>query len=151
MIGFFLMIRRTPKSTRTDPPFPYPTLFRSFTRSPAEYAENVPSITEPVVIPGDGPGPGFGETVPMNTANGTAHGEYKVPGGKLVVVDLSIVDGRMTAVQVSGDFFLEPACALDAIDAALAGLPADTGVSALPDAVGATPDRETERLGGRQR
>src|SRR3546814_15494803 len=62
----------------------------------------------------------------MNTANGTVHGEYKVPGGKLVVVDLSIVDGRMTAVQVSGDFFLEPASALDAIDAELEGLPADT-------------------------
>src|SRR3546814_1916531 len=67
----------------------------------------------------------------MNTANGTVHGEYKVPGGKLVVVDLSIVDGRMTAVQVSGDFFLEPASALDAIDAALEGLPADTGEAAL--------------------
>src|SRR3546814_2194771 len=26
---FFLMIRRPPRSTRTDPLFPYPTLFRS--------------------------------------------------------------------------------------------------------------------------
>src|SRR3546814_6279715 len=74
----------------------------------------------------------------MNTANGPVHGEYKVPGGKLVVVDLSIVDGRMTAVQVSGDFFLEPASALDAIDAALEGLPADTGEAALAAAVTAT-------------
>src|SRR3546814_17725968 len=74
----------------------------------------------------------------MNTANGTVHGEYKVPGGKLVVVDLSIVDGRMTAVQVSGDFFLEPARALDAIDAALEGLPADTGGAAPAAAVTAT-------------
>src|SRR3546814_13166218 len=40
---------------------------RGFTRSPAEYAETVPSITEPVAIPGDGPGPGFGETVPMRS------------------------------------------------------------------------------------
>src|SRR3546814_4923378 len=32
---FFLMIRRPPRSTRTDTLFPYPTLFRSF-RSPAE-------------------------------------------------------------------------------------------------------------------
>src|SRR3546814_5529792 len=83
----------------------------------------------------------------MNTANGTAHGEYKVPGGKLVVVDLSIVDGRMTAVQVSGDFFLEPASALDAIDAALEGLPADTGEAALAAAVTATLDRETQLFG----
>src|SRR3546814_18557828 len=83
----------------------------------------------------------------MNTANGTAHGEYKVPGGKLVVVDLSIVDGRMTAVQVSGDFFLEPASALDAIDAALEGLPAATGAAALAAAVTATLDREAQLLG----
>src|SRR3546814_4744062 len=78
-------------------------------------------------------------------SEGTAHGEYKVPGGKLVVVELSIVDGRMTAVQVSGDFFLEPASALDAIDAALEGLPADTGEAALAAAVTATLDRETQR------
>src|SRR3546814_20889169 len=28
-VFFFLMIRRPPRSTRTDPLFPYPTLFRS--------------------------------------------------------------------------------------------------------------------------
>src|SRR3546814_21049048 len=83
----------------------------------------------------------------MNTANGPVHGEYKVPGGKLVVVDLSIVDGRMTAVQVSGVFFLEPASALDALDAALEGLPADTGEAALAAAVTAHLDRGTQLLG----
>ncbi|MGY0612162.1 biotin--protein ligase [Luteimonas sp. A501] len=71
----------------------------------------------------------------MDTTGNTAHGEYKVPGGKLVVVDLAIVDGRMAAVQVSGDFFLEPASALDAIDAALEGQPIDTGEAALAAAV----------------
>ncbi len=70
----------------------------------------------------------------MDTVN-TAHGEYKVPGGKLVVVDLAVVDGRMTAVQVSGDFFLEPASALAAIDAALEGRPVETGEAALAAAV----------------
>jgi lipoate-protein ligase A len=55
------------------------------------------------------------------------HGEYKVPGGKLVVVDLEVADGAIDAVRVSGDFFLEPDSALDAIDAALRGLPADAG------------------------
>src|SRR3546814_8745866 len=29
LVFFFLMIRRPPRSTRTDTPFPYPTLFRS--------------------------------------------------------------------------------------------------------------------------
>src|SRR5690606_3609032 len=83
----------------------------------------------------------------MDTANGAAHGEYKVPGGKLVVVDLSIADGRMTAVQVSGDFFLEPASALDAIDAALEGLPVDTGEAALAAAVAAALEEETAMFG----
>lgn len=54
------------------------------------------------------------------------HGEYKVPGGKLVVVDLAVADDRLSAVQVSGDFFLEPDSALDTINAALLGLPIDS-------------------------
>lgn len=65
----------------------------------------------------------------------TAHGEYKVPGGKLVVVDLDIIDGRMAAVRVSGDFFLEPASALDTIDAAIEGLPVGTDEATLAAAV----------------
>ena len=53
------------------------------------------------------------------------HGEYKVPGGKLVVVDLDIDAGRLANVQVSGDFFLHPDSVLATINAALEGLPAD--------------------------
>ena len=63
------------------------------------------------------------------------HGEYKVPGGKLVVVDLAVVDGHLAQVQVSGDFFLEPDSALDTIDAALHGLPADANEALLAAAV----------------
>lgn len=51
------------------------------------------------------------------------HGEYKMPGGKLVVVDLDVRDGRLADVQLSGDFFLEPDSALDAINRALEGQP----------------------------
>lgn len=65
------------------------------------------------------------------------HGEYKIPGGKLVVVDLAVRDGRLADVQVSGDFFLEPDSALDTIDAALCGLPAASDVHALAAAVNA--------------
>ncbi|MCU1542749.1 MAG: lipoate--protein ligase family protein [Microbacteriaceae bacterium] len=54
------------------------------------------------------------------------HGEFKVPGGKLVVVDLEIVDNRIAGFRLAGDFFLEPDSALDAIDAAVNGLPGDT-------------------------
>ena len=63
------------------------------------------------------------------------HGEYKVPGGKLVVVDLAVVDGHLAQVRVSGDFFLEPDSALDAIDAALHGLPIDANEALLAAAV----------------
>jgi len=63
------------------------------------------------------------------------HGEYKIPGGKLVVVDLAVRDGRLADVRVSGDFFLEPDGALDTIDAALSGLPEHSDVQALATAV----------------
>lgn len=63
------------------------------------------------------------------------HGEYKVPGGKLVVVDFTVIDGRFTGMQVSGDFFLEPDSTLDRIDAALEGLSIDTDQAALAAAV----------------
>jgi lipoate---protein ligase len=52
----------------------------------------------------------------------TRHGEYKVPGGKLVAVDFQILDGRLSDVRISGDFFLDPDEALAVIDAALEGL-----------------------------
>ena len=59
------------------------------------------------------------------------HGEFKVPSGKLVVVDLEVEDGRLSQVQVSGDFFLEPDEALAAIDQALIGAPADATAEQL--------------------
>ena len=63
------------------------------------------------------------------------HGEYKSPGGKLVVVDPNVVDGRLSGVEVSGDFFLEPPDALDDIIAALEGAPADADEPALTDLI----------------
>jgi lipoate---protein ligase len=51
------------------------------------------------------------------------HGEYKVPGGKLVVADLEVIDDVVRQARISGDFFLEPDDALERIDGALAGMP----------------------------
>ncbi|MFI6089631.1 biotin/lipoate A/B protein ligase family protein [Streptomyces sp. NPDC051218] len=59
------------------------------------------------------------------------HGEYKVPGGKLVVVDLEVEDGALRHVRVAGDFFLEPDEAFDALSHALEGAPADTDATGL--------------------
>ena len=55
------------------------------------------------------------------------HGEYKMPGGKLIVADLELRNGKLTGVRISGDFFLEPDSALTLIDVALEGLPANAG------------------------
>ncbi|GGU79858.1 lipoate--protein ligase A [Streptomyces albospinus] len=59
------------------------------------------------------------------------HGEYKVPGGKLVVVDLDVEDAYLRNVRVAGDFFLEPDEALLLINAALEGAPAGTDTAGL--------------------
>ncbi|MFD8392609.1 biotin/lipoate A/B protein ligase family protein [Streptomyces sp. NPDC059680] len=59
------------------------------------------------------------------------HGEYKVPGGKLVVVDTDVEEGVLRHVRVAGDFFLEPDEALDAVNRALEGAPADTDATDL--------------------
>jgi lipoate-protein ligase A len=63
------------------------------------------------------------------------HGEYKVPAGKLVVVDLEVVDDRLAEVVVSGDFFLEPDEALPVIAGALVGAPVQSTVRGLTDLV----------------
>ncbi|OIK23807.1 lipoate--protein ligase family protein [Streptomyces malaysiense] len=59
------------------------------------------------------------------------HGEYKVPGGKLVVVDVETDGGVLRAVRVAGDFFLEPDEALDAVNGALEGAPEGTDATGL--------------------
>lgn len=75
------------------------------------------------------------------------HGEFKVPGGKLVVVDLSVADGRLTNVRVSGDFFLEPDEALAAIDAALTDLPVESDAKTIAATVTAALPEGTTMLG----
>ncbi len=63
------------------------------------------------------------------------HGEYKVPGGKLVVVDLDVVDERITNFRLAGDFFLDPDDALEDINAAVNGLPISSDSAAIAAAV----------------
>lgn len=49
------------------------------------------------------------------------HFEIKVPHGKLVVVDVTVEEGHITGAQVSGDFFLEPDEAYEALGPSLEG------------------------------
>lgn len=68
-------------------------------------------------------------------------GEYKVPGGKLVAVDVEADEDRINQAFVSGDFFLEPDEALDDINEALTGLPSNASVAHIAEAI-------TDRLDG---
>ena len=63
------------------------------------------------------------------------HGEYKVSGGKLVVVDLDVINGRLADVSLGGDFFLEPDEALADINGALEGLPAESSAADIAAAI----------------
>jgi lipoate-protein ligase A len=75
------------------------------------------------------------------------HGEYKVPGGKLVVVDCTIADGRIVAAEVTGDFFLYPDDALAAIAASLTGLPATSSEAAIAARIRAATGPDVTFLG----
>jgi lipoate-protein ligase A len=75
------------------------------------------------------------------------HGEYKVPGGKLVVADLEVVDDVIRRAQVSGDFFLEPDDALERINGALAGLSTGTPAAQLAARVRAVLGDGVEMIG----
>ncbi|MFD2838973.1 biotin/lipoate A/B protein ligase family protein [Populibacterium corticicola] len=68
--------------------------------------------------------------------------EYKVPGGKLVAIDLDVVDGKLKNVALSGDFFLEPDEAIITLNQAVEGLGADASFAEIRKAVedALTPD-----------
>ncbi|MFV0429243.1 MAG: biotin/lipoate A/B protein ligase family protein [Arachnia sp.] len=75
------------------------------------------------------------------------HGEYKVPGGKLVTVDVEVADGILDWASVAGDFFLEPDEALEAISAALVGRSATDTVGELAEAVTAALPADAQLFG----
>lgn len=58
----------------------------------------------------------------------------KVPDGKLVQVTVT-ADDRIDAVQITGDFFLQPPEALEDLEAAIEGHPVDVDVETLRDAI----------------
>ena len=82
-----------------------------------------------------------------DTHAGARHGEYKIPQGKLVAVDLCVVGGRLRDVHLSGDFFLEPPDTLEAINAALEGLPREAISQQLQQAVRAALGPDVQMYG----
>jgi hypothetical protein len=75
------------------------------------------------------------------------HGEYKVPGGKLVVADVTVTSGKLDLVRISGDFFLEPPEALTDINAALRGQHTDASEIELALAIATALPPRTEMFG----
>lgn len=75
------------------------------------------------------------------------HGEYKVPGGKLVVADVETAQGHITNAQISGDFFLEPEEALQPLCAALTGQNIEATVQDLANAIKAALPTDAQLFG----
>ena len=74
------------------------------------------------------------------------HFEVKVSGGKLVVADLTDDGSTITDAKISGDFFLEPEEAYDAINGALVGASVTESADDLKKRI----DGALARLGGSQ-
>ena len=75
------------------------------------------------------------------------HGEYKVPGGKLVKVDFTLASHELTDVVVSGDFFLYPEETLEDIRASLEGLDSATDEAGIAARIRQRIDSGVELLG----
>ena len=75
------------------------------------------------------------------------HGEFKVPGGKLVVVDLDVVEGKIANFRLAGDFFLEPDDALEAINSAVNGLSSQSDAATIAKAVTAALPKDAVLFG----
>ncbi len=70
----------------------------------------------------------------------------KVPGGKLLRLKCGLNEGRITAPQLSGDFFLMPPEKIAALEEALEGFPVDS--TDLKDVLDYVVERERIRLSG---
>lgn len=75
------------------------------------------------------------------------HGEYKTPGGKLVVVDFDVIEGRLRNVTISGDFFLYPEEEFSALTNALDGVDADLDDESFAERIRMDLQPGTELLG----
>ena len=59
--------------------------------------------------------------------------EYKVPGGKLLRVKLEVEAGKITFLQLTGDFFMQPETDLEELEVQLIGSP--VGFATIESAV----------------
>ncbi len=76
-----------------------------------------------------------------------SRGEFKTPGGKLIAVELDVVDGELRDVVVTGDFFLYPEEALPILGGALEKSPATLGEAGYAARVQTALDAGAELVG----
>src|SRR3546814_4250807 len=125
VLCFFLIIRRTPRSTRTDTLFPYTTLFRSWGSpaqtapsssvklevSPPDYRQNCQHACFPspnLLIPRSWKGPGLGEgrrimNGDSSTPIGHQYALAMLDGGEEKVRSVALAAGP----QLTMDAFLQ--------------------------------------------
>src|SRR5690606_11374166 len=77
----------------------------------------------------------------------STHGEFKVPGGKLVVVDFDVAHGRIKDFRLSGAFFLEPDEALECINGAVEGMDPNGTIEDFAVAIQKALPKEVHLLG----
>ncbi len=72
------------------------------------------------------------------------HVDYKVPGGKLIRIDIVLEGMMIKRIMITGDFFIHPEGALERIEEALAG----TEVTEADGVIGNAVSRESAMLVG---
>src|SRR3546814_14208816 len=92
IVSFFLMIRRPPRSTRTDTLFPYTTLFRSHRQQPAAGAGDADRPPGRLAAPGRGARPpGAAQRLPA-PGHGAFPRRRRRDGPQAVLEPLSLSD-----------------------------------------------------------
>jgi lipoate---protein ligase len=85
----------------------------------------------------------------MKATSGPLSADYKVPGGKLLRVQLTLdatqAPPAIVTLRIHGDFFMHPEEAIEELEARLTGLPCE--VEALRPAVQAFFDSDVQVLG----
>src|SRR3546814_1313314 len=134
------MIRRPPRSTRTDTRFPYPTLCRS-KKTVAEKAET--RENDDTSAPGGGNGPAPANEATQNGSEKTANSVASETAPKPAATPATISDAAKEVAKTVGEAALPIAKAVAPI---AAGLPPETAVRAALDLAGPTRDRKRPRL-----
>lgn len=75
------------------------------------------------------------------------HGEYKVPGGKLVVVDFEVTSACFANMRITGDFFVFPEDAIDALARSINGMDVNASANDLQLAMSRAMGNDVELLG----